>query len=246
MLPCCAVLFIAAVTSVSCQEKTVKEADAEKEFDRMRLEMVDLLRSYYKIKDQAVLKAMEKVRRHVFIPEKHRKGYGAYGDHPCPIGYGQTISQPFIVAYMTEGMHLTKGEKILEVGTGSGYQAAILAEMGIEVYTIEIIPELAEHARKVLEQEGYKNVHVLTGDGYKGWPEQAPFDAIIITCGPENIPDTLVKQLKDGGRMILPLGPVNAQRLVILRKKNGKVMQEDDIMVRFVPMVHGDERKDAK
>jgi protein-L-isoaspartate(D-aspartate) O-methyltransferase len=210
------------------------KADAD-DWPEEREAMVSVLRAYG-IRDATVLSAMSKVRRHMFIPETHRNRYEAYGDHPCPIGYGQTISQPYIVAYMTEKINVKPGEKILEIGTGSGYQAAILAECGAEVYTIEIIPELAQHARNVLANEGYKKVHVLTGDGYKGWSEHSPFDAIIVTCAPENIPRTLVDQLKDGGRMILPLG-TGFQRLVILRKKDGKIIQEDDLPVRFVPMV---------
>ena len=127
---------------------------------------------------------------------------------------------------------------MLEIGTGSGYQAAILAELGADVYTIEIIPELADHARKALAEEGYAKVHVRTGDGYKGWPEHAPFDAIIVTCAPDDVPPALVEQLKDGGRMIVPVGE-GTQRLVILRKKDGKVEKEEDLAVVFVPMVHG-------
>ena len=142
-----------------------------------------------------------------------------------------------VTALMSEALALTGKEKVLEIGTGSGYQAAVLAELGVEVYTVEIIPELAEHARSVLKAEGYGKVHVLTGDGYKGWPEYSPFDAIIVTCAPDNVPQTLVDQLKDGGQMILPIGSL-AQRLVILKKKGGRVEQDDDIFVRFVPMVH--------
>ena len=190
----------------------------------------------YGIKDERVLSAMSKVRRHMFIPEVLRNRYDAYGDHPCPIGHGQTISQPYIVAYMTEKINAQPGEKVLEIGTGSGYQAAVLAECGAEVYSIELIPELAQHARTALANEEYKKVHVLTGDGYKGWPEHSPFDAIIVTCAPEDMPRALVDQLKEGGRMILPLG-AGFQRLVILRKKGGKIIQEDDLPVRFVPMV---------
>lgn len=197
--------------------------------------MVSVLR-LYGIRDDRVLAAMRKVRRHVFIPEDYRNRRDAYGDHPCPIGHGQTISQPYIVAYMTEKITPKPGEKILEIGTGSGYQAAILAECGADVYSIELIPELAQHARAVLASEGYKKVHVLTGDGYKGWPEHSPFDAIIVTCAPEDMPQTLVAQLKDGGRMILPLG-AGFQRLVIMRKRDSKIVQEDDLPVRFVPMV---------
>lgn len=199
-----------------------------------RAEMVKLLR-LFGIKDERVLAAMGKAQRHMFIPEDYRNRSDAYGDHPCPIGHDQTISQPYIVAYMTEKMNVKPGDKVLEIGTGSGYQAAILAECGADVYSIELIPELAQHARTVLAKEGYK-AHVLTGDGYRGWPEHKPFDVIIVTCAPENIPSALVDQLQEGGRMILPVGS-GFQRLVILRKKNGKIQEEDDLPVRFVPMV---------
>ncbi len=198
--------------------------------------MVDVIRRHG-VKDERVLEAMETVRRHIYIPEKLR-GRDAYGDHPCPIGYGQTISQPFIVAYMTQRMELQPGERVLEIGTGSGYQAAVLAELGAEVYSIEIIPQLAAHARTALEAEGYAQVKVKTGDGYKGWPEHAPFDAIIVTCAPNEIPQALVKQLKDGGRMILPVGS-GIQQLVILEKNGDTFREIPDIYVRFVPMVRG-------
>jgi len=205
----------------------------------MRETMVKQLRAY-KITDKTVLEAMGKVRRHMYIPEEFRQDETAYGDHPWPIGHDQTISQPYIVAYMTEKMSLKKGEKLLEVGTGSGYQAAIIAEMGVNVYSIEILPELAEHARIVLKSEGYDRVKILTGDGYKGWPEHAPFDVILVACAPKKLPEALVDQLKENGRMIIPVGEKFAQRLVILRKKEGQVIQEDDLPVRFVPMVHGE------
>lgn len=197
--------------------------------------MVKVLR-IYGIKDERVLAAMGKVRRHMFIPETYRFRCDAYGDHPCPIGHGQTISQPYIVAHMTEKINVKPGAKVLEIGTGSGYQAAILAECGAEVFTIEIVPELARHACAALAKEGYEKVRVVTGDGYKGWPEYAPFDAIIVTCAPEDVPPTLVGQLQDNGRMILPVG-IGFQMLVILRKKEGEIIQEDDLPVRFVPMV---------
>jgi len=196
----------------------------------------------YGIRDERVLAAMRAVPRHLFIPEKYRDTFAAYGDHPGPIGYGQTISQPYIVAYMTEQLDLQPGEKVLEIGTGSGYQAAVLAALGAEVYSIEIIPELADHARKAIADQDVDNVYILTGDGYKGWPEHSPFDAIIVTCGPEEIPRLLVEQLKEGGRMILPLGSRFHQRLVICRKKGGKVKVEEDLPVRFVPMVHEKDR----
>lgn len=231
-------LIIPLLLCVSCVQGeeggSTSEAD---EWAGSRARMMEKLRAY-RIKDARVLDAMARVRRHVYIPEARRRLADPYGDHPCPIGHDQTISQPFIVAYMTEKMKLVKGEKVLEIGTGSGYQAAILAEMGVDVYSIEIIPELAEHARKALAAEGYGKVHVLTGDGYKGWLEHSPFDAIIVTCAPEKMPQALVDQLAEGGRMILPLGGFT-QRLVILRKKDGKIRKEDDLAVRFVPMVHG-------
>lgn len=209
----------------------------QKDFTAQRAAMVRLLR-VYGVKDKHVLAAMAKVRRHMYIPASHRWRADAYGDHPCAIGCRQTISQPYIVAYMTEKMNLKKGEKVLEIGTGSGYQAAVLAEMGAKLYTVEIIKELAEHARKTLDAEGYKQVKCRLGDGYKGWAEHAPYDAIIVTCAPEKVPPKLVEQLKEGGRMILPVGAWR-QRLVILRKKKGKTVRENDLAVRFVPMVHG-------
>ncbi|MBU4200733.1 MAG: protein-L-isoaspartate(D-aspartate) O-methyltransferase [Verrucomicrobia bacterium] len=212
------------------------ESSADTRWLAGRQAMVKQLRAY-RIADERILKAMGKVRRHQFIPDSFRDRGDAYGDHPCPIGYDQTISQPYIVAYMTERLNLKPGEKVLEVGTGSGYQAAILAECGAEVYSIEIIPELARHARTVLDAEGYIGVHILTGDGYKGWPEYKPFDAIIVTCAPDEVPENLVAQLKEGGRMIVPVG-TRSQRLVILRKRDGKVETEEDLPVRFVPMIH--------
>ncbi|MBN1674530.1 MAG: protein-L-isoaspartate(D-aspartate) O-methyltransferase [Kiritimatiellae bacterium] len=231
--------LIAAALSlcISCGGGPVSETKTDWSRDRAR--MVSQIRAYG-VKNEQVLAAMNTVRRHVYIPEPYRHRHDAYGDHPCPIGHGQTISQPYIVAYMTEKIAPAKGEKILEIGTGSGYQAAVLAELGAAVYSIEIIPELAEHARTVLREEGYASVHVLSGDGYKGWPDHSPFDAIIVTCAPEEIPQALADQLREGGRMILPLGSAY-QRLVIARKKGGKIRIEDDLPVRFVPMVREEE-----
>ena len=231
-------MAVLLVSGAMSQVKADKKSDG---WERRRAAMVRLLRTYG-ISDERVLAAMGKVRRHAYIPAAYRYVTDAYGDHPCSIGHGQTISQPFIVAHMTEGMAPRESEKVLEIGTGSGYQAAVLAEMGVNVFSVEIIPALAKHARVVLSEEGYGNVRVLTGDGYKGWPEQAPFDAIIVTCAPENVPQELVDQLKDGGRMILPVGD-SVQRLVVLRKTDGKVKQQDSIMVRFVPMVRGRKKK---
>ncbi len=206
--------------------------------DVQRKAMVAVIRRHG-VKDERVIEAMGKVRRHLYIPEAYRKR-DAYGDHPCPIGCGQTISQPFIVAYMTQRIEVKPGMKVLEIGTGSGYQAAVLAELGAEVFTVEIVPELSAHARKVLAAEGYKNVKVKTGDGYKGWPEHAPFDSIIATCAPDEIPAALVAQLKDGGRMILPVG-TGVQRLVVLEKTGDTFREIPDLYVRFVPMVKGPE-----
>ncbi len=205
--------------------------------DVQRKAMVVVIRRHG-VKDERVLAAMGKVRRHLYIPEAYRERADAYGDHPCSIGCGQTISQPFIVAYMTQRMGVQPGFRILEIGTGSGYQAAVLAELGAELYSIEIVPGLADHARKVLAAEGYGHVKVKTGDGYKGWPEHAPFDAIIVTCAPSEIPKALVAQLKVGGRMILPVG-TGVQRLVILEKTAEGFREIPDLHVRFVPMVRG-------
>ena len=201
---------------------------------KQRKSMVKLLETRG-IKDSLVLGAMGIVKRHLFIP-RYRKYYppgDLYGDHPVPIGYGQTISQPFVVAYMLERMLLTPGEKVLEIGTGSGYLAAVLDEMGTEVFTIEIVPELARHAVGVLSSR----VHLLKGNGYEGWLEMAPFDVIIVSCAPEMVPDTLVEQLGANGRMILPVGGIS-QKLVVLGKRAGEIYIRNDLPVRFVPMVH--------
>ena len=186
------------------------------------------------ISDAATLAAMRAVPRHEFLPLRLREE--AYADYPLPIGHGQTISQPYIVAFMTEAIRPQPGEKILEVGAGSGYQAAVLAHMGAEVYTIEIIEPLAEMARQTLERLGYKNAHVKHGDGYRGWPEHAPFDAIIVTCAPDRIPLDLIAQLKEGGRMIIPVGGGMEQELILLRKHGDKVEKQSVLPVRFVPM----------
>ncbi|HDI51088.1 protein-L-isoaspartate O-methyltransferase [candidate division KSB1 bacterium] len=186
------------------------------------------------VTDEAVLKAMRKVPRHLFVPEMYRDM--AYQDTPLPIGAGQTISQPYIVAYMTQALNLKGNEKVLEIGTGSGYQAAILAEIVDEVYTIEIIPELATRAARLLKKLKYDNIFVKQGDGYKGWPEYAPFDAIIVTAAPEQIPQPLIDQLKENGRMVLPVGN-EYQDLILVTKKDGKVHKQFLLPVRFVPMV---------
>ena len=190
------------------------------------------------IHDARVLNAMRKVERHLFVPPDIQKY--AYLDRPLPIGYGQTISQPYIVAYMTEILNLKQDEKVLEVGTGSGYQAAILAEVSDSVFSIEVVPELASRAKRILETLGYKQVEVKTGDGYQGWEEYAPFDAIIVTCAPTHVPKMLSDQLREGGRMIIPIGERYVQQLVLLEKKKGKLRQKNVLPVRFVPMVDED------
>lgn len=192
------------------------------------------------IRDQRVLAAMEAVPRHEFVPAAERSR--AYGDHPLPIGHGQTISQPFIVAYMTEQLAPEKEHRVLEIGTGSGYQAAVLAELVDTVFTIEIVEELGKHATATLERLGYGNVRTRVGDGYRGWPEEAPFDAIIVTCAPDDIPPALVEQLAEGGRMMIPVGPQGrAQELVLLEKRQGQVEEKRVMSVRFVPMTGGEE-----
>jgi protein-L-isoaspartate(D-aspartate) O-methyltransferase len=203
------------------------------EYAKQRRELVAELRSEG-INSQSVLDAMLKVPRHEFVPASYR--HQAYQNRPLPIGHDQTISQPYIVAYMTEAAEIASGEKVLEIGTGSGYQAAVLAEVGKQVYSIEIIPELAEGARTVLRRLGYKNVEVRTGNGYLGWPEHAPFDAIVVTAAPDEIPKALVAQLAEKGKMVLPVG-TNFQQMTIITKTESGVVERKTIPVAFVPMV---------
>ncbi|HEY0944276.1 MAG TPA: protein-L-isoaspartate(D-aspartate) O-methyltransferase [Opitutaceae bacterium] len=192
------------------------------------------------VTDRAVLQAMQAVPRHRFVPDSLQRL--AYADTALPIGHGQTISQPFIVAFMTEALRPDRDLKVLEIGTGSGYQAAVLAELCDEVWTIEIVPALAERARRTLSALGASGVHVRTGDGYHGWPENAPFDAIIVTAAAEAIPPPLIGQLKDGGRMLIPIGPpFGAQNLVLVTKEDGRMRTKTLLPVRFVPLVRGRE-----
>ncbi|HHN48187.1 MAG TPA: protein-L-isoaspartate(D-aspartate) O-methyltransferase [Bacteroidales bacterium] len=186
------------------------------------------------IRHPATLDAMKKVPRHLFVPPTQTGN--AYRDSPLPIGYGQTISQPYIVAFMTEIIEPEPDHVVLEIGTGSGYQAAVLAEIVNEVYTIEIIPELAESATLLFDELDYKNIHVKTGDGYYGWEESGPFDAIVVTAAAEYIPPPLIAQLKDGGKMIIPVGtPFFVQQLMLVEKKEGKTTTKNLMPVRFVP-----------
>jgi protein-L-isoaspartate(D-aspartate) O-methyltransferase len=186
--------------------------------------------------DPAVIEALRRTPRHAFVPPMLR--YEAYGNHPLPIGRGQTISQPFIVAIMSHLLEVKAGDKVYELGTGSGYQAAVLAEMGIEVYSVEIVTELAERAQQILAEFGYANVHVRAGDGYLGWPEAAPFDAVIVTAALDHVPQPLVDQLKRGGRLVMPIGETGwTQQLVVLVKTpEGTLERRDLLPVRFVPV----------
>jgi len=192
------------------------------------------------VRDPRVLEAMRKVPRHELVPPELRGE--AYDDRPLPIGHGQTISQPYIVAAMTEALRLAGDERVLEVGTGSGYQAAVLAELAREVYSIEIVAPLAERARRDLARLGYANVQVRQGDGYRGWPEHAPFDAIVVTAAPDHVPEPLLAQLAPGGRLVLPLGGSFAQELVLLTRGADGVTRQELLPVRFVPMTGEAER----
>ena len=186
------------------------------------------------VTNMAVLDAMRKVPRHLFIPKEYQDQ--AYNDYPLPIGYGQTISQPFIVAYMTEALKPGKKMKALEIGTGSGYQAAVLAEIVDKVFTIEIVPELAIESAERLKKMGYENITCKFGDGYQGWKEHAPFDLIIVTAAADKIPPPLIEQLAENGRLIIPVGaPAAVQELILITKKNGKTIEKRLTYVRFVP-----------
>jgi len=188
------------------------------------------------IVSEAVLLAMRSLPRHLFVPD-HLQKY-AYEDSPLPIGLGQTISQPYIVAYMSERLEPFKGMKVLEIGTGSGYQSAILSCLGCEVYTVELLEELANRAEEVFKKLNLSGIKLKRANGYSGWPEEAPFDAIIITAAPEKIPEKLIDQLAEGGKMILPVGPANSvQYLKLVKKQGGKVTERELLPVRFVPMV---------
>ena len=210
---------------------TTAQAD---EWTRARGGMVDTQLVARGVRDPRVLSTMREVPRHEFVPAEDRGR--AYEDRPLPIGFGQTISQPYIVAFMTEQLVPQRTQRVLEVGTGSGYQAAVLSKLVAEVFTIEIVEPLARRAIADLARLGFRNVRVRAGDGYQGWAEAAPFDAVIVTCAPDHVPEPLVQQLKEGGRMIIPVGNFGAQELRILEKRAGKVEQRAVLPVAFVPM----------
>jgi len=222
------VLLAAAPAPAACQ--TLRDyAEARGNMVTRQLKARD-------ITDVRVLAAMGKVPRHLFVPDYLAPL--AYGDHPLPIGQGQTISQPYIVALMSQWAAVKPGDRVLEVGTGSGYQAAVLAELTDQVFTVELLPELAKQAAERLKNLGYHQVRVQTGDGYRGWPEAAPFDAILVTAAAPQVPPALTAQLKEGGRLVIPLGePGGDQTLVRLRRVKGELKEEERLPVRFVPLV---------
>ncbi|MGB5932598.1 MAG: protein-L-isoaspartate(D-aspartate) O-methyltransferase, partial [Anaerolineae bacterium] len=205
-------------------------------FDAYREDMVRSQIEARGVKDPQVLETMRSVPRHEFVPSEYQDY--SYADQPLPIGYGQTISQPYMVAVMTELLEVEEGDKVLEVGTGSGYQAAILAEITAQVYSVEIIPELSESAAFRLKRLGYDQVKVANLDGYYGWEEHAPYDRIIVTCAPDHMPSPLLEQLKDGGRLIIPVGPPGAYQTLWLIEREGDEFLYKNVMewIRFVPL----------
>ena len=231
------VLGLTLVASPACQTQFYSDLStsqqSEDEFAARRRKLVAVLKSRG-LNSKTVLDALLKVPRHKFVPASHRNL--SYEDRALPIAHEQTISQPYIVGYMTEAADIAAGDRVLEIGTGSGYQAAVLAELAKEVYSIEIVPSLADNARSLLRELGYKNVEVKTGNGYLGWPEHAPFDAITVTAAPDEVPQTLVDQLAVGGTMVVPVGAEFQQMVIITRSESG-VVQRRTIPVAFVPMV---------
>ena len=222
--------FLLLLLGASCKPAQT----SAREFAVEREQMVKEQIAMRGVTDERVLRAMGKVPREQFVPEQMRGQ--SYSDGPLPIGYDQTISQPFVVAFMTEKLGLRPTDRVLEIGTGSGYQAAILAELAAKVYTIEIVEPLGKRAEETLRRLGYKNVQVKIGDGYQGWPEHAPFDAVIVTCAPDHVPQPLVEQTKEGGRIVIPVGPAGDQTLYLLEKKNGRLEKRNVLPVSFVPM----------
>lgn len=222
-------MFVLLFIFLSFYASTIQD-----EYSGLRYQMVETQIKARGVSDEQVLEAMKKVPRHQFVPDKYKPA--AYQDRPLPIGEGQTISQPYIVGFMTAAIKPEATDKVLEIGTGSGYQAAVLAEIVDEVYTLEIVPPLGERAKNLLKSQGYTKVHAKVADGYHGWSAHAPFDAIVVTAAAEEIPSPLIEQLADGGRMVIPVGPqFDVQYLVLVTKKNGKVKLQNLFPVRFVP-----------
>jgi protein-L-isoaspartate(D-aspartate) O-methyltransferase len=230
--------WLGLTTGIACvypPDQTAGPAlSAEEDAATLRARMVSTQIESRGVRDSRVLAAMRKVPRHLFVPEALREH--AYDDSPLPIGLGQTISQPYIVAYMTEVLGIEPSHRVLEIGTGSGYQAAILGELAREVYTVELLADLATRAEATLRSLGYAAVKVRTGDGYEGWAEHAPFDRIMVTAAPDEVPKALVDQLRDGGRMVIPVG-TGEQYIRILTRRGGRVSEETTLAVRFVPLV---------
>ena len=228
-------LFTALFIAILAAESATCDVQSDlRDWQRERVRMVNEQLKARDIRDERVLSAMLSVPRHLFIPESVRDG--AYRDSPVPIGYGQTISQPYIVAFMTQALNVEPDDRVLEIGTGSGYQAAVLSVLAKEVFTIEIVEPLAERARATLMDLGYRNVQVRAGNGYRGWPEHAPYDRIIVTAAPPDVPEALVQQLKIGGVMAIPVG-VSDQELRIMRRLQTGMETVATLPVRFVPMV---------
>ena len=238
-------LVLPVVLAIACRSEKqappasppppTRSADAPDDFAEQRSRMVARTIEARGVKDARVLEAMRRAPRHALVPEPIRGR--AYEDNPLPIGFDQTISQPYIVAAMTEAAQLAPGEKVLEVGTGSGYQAIVLAEMGgLDIYSIEIVEPLAKRTHELLQQLGYDKIHLRIGDGYRGWPEAAPFDAIIVTAAPPEVPKPLVEQLAVGGRLVIPVGEAGDQQLKVITKDAKGTTSETLMDVRFVPM----------
>jgi len=225
------VIFL-LITLLSC---------GQNDYHSLRYRMVTQQIEARGITDKRVLDAFRKVERHKFVLPQYLSY--AYSDSPLPIEEGQTISQPYIVAFMTKALDLKASDKVLEIGTGSGYQAAILAELCDSVFTIEIFEKLGKRAQEIFSELGYENIFSLIGDGFQGWPEYAPFDAIIVTCAPTKIPEPLQQQLAEGGRRIIPVGTDPVQHLIFLEKKRGKIKKQNVLPVRFVPMLNKEGRK---
>lgn len=229
--------FLLTIFILTCSNAVSQDRKWQEKANQMVREQIEKRG----IDDESLLQVMRNTPRHRFVPAKHRDL--AYTDRPLPIGYDQTISQPYVVALMTDLLDLDGDEQVLEIGTGSGYQAAILGVLADQVYTIEIIGDLADTARNRLQRMGYENVHVRHGDGYKGWPDQAPFDRIMVTAAPETIPEALKEQLKKGGRMVLPVGDYSQELKVVEKSEKGEIREREISKVRFVPMVRPQDRK---